>query len=91
MGWVKILVCDGCLERIEPDGIVPRTTTAEHQDALDCAKSRRWTKAGPKASRRYYCANCTRVLRDNRVPQTKVAPLRRPAMTVRFGRPTIHK
>jgi hypothetical protein len=73
MGWIRILVCDGCFERIEPEpsGRVSSTDTACDQDAIHYAKSRKWTKSGKRKDRKYYCPTCTRILRDKGIPEAK--------------------
>ena len=78
MGLITTLVCDGCLERIESEGVYFHSTDVDHRELFYTAARRKWTKRTvriPRAQsfwqqtrtfekrKQYFCAACTRILR----------------------------
>lgn len=58
MGWVSILVCDGCLERVEPSEPVRYTDDGDKRDLADTALCRKWKKIKMTKHDYWLCPTC---------------------------------
>ena len=56
MGWVSILVCNGCLERIEP------RKGQNKADVEHTAERRKWTEIDTDYPAKWFCPTCQRIL-----------------------------